>query len=118
MAKRSIVVPRESRIIQEGLDIGDRHISFHGKTGKMIDDPGIVEAIEQKYGLSATGIDAGRVWTHEDPRATYALNYHEGVAMGKSTHNYFFGSTRSFREGWEKIFGRKNRKTERIFGGK
>jgi hypothetical protein len=98
-----IVVPREPAVMKEGLDIDGQHISFNGKTAKNITDPGLAEAIEQKYGPRAKGSsNRGRVWTERNEQLDNHVNYHEGV------HHYFFGPTRAFSEAWDRIFGGKN----------
>jgi hypothetical protein len=103
MAKRHfIVVPRETEVINKGLDIDGKHISFHGKSAKTITDPGLAEAIEQKYGLSAKGKEGGGVWTERDERTDNVINYHPEGGI----HHYFFGPTRQFAEGWERVFGK------------
>jgi hypothetical protein len=107
MAKKRnfIVVPREPKVMQEGLDIDGQHISFNGKTAKNITDPGLAEAIEQKYGLKAKGSpDIGRVWTERDEKSDNFFNYHDASGV----HKYFFGPTRAFSEAWDRIFGGKD----------
>ena len=104
MAKKKhfIVVARDPKVIKNGMDIEGKHISFHGKTAKTITDPGIAEAIEQKYGLSApkNTVESGQVWTERDEHTDHGVNYHPD-----SAHHFFFGPTPKLREEWERIFG-------------
>jgi hypothetical protein len=104
MAKRHFVVmAREPGVMKDGLQVGDKHVNFHGKSGKTITDPGLAEAIDQQHGLHGSGKDKGKVWVERDERTDNHMNYHpDGV------HRYFFGPTRMFAEGWERIFGRQN----------
>jgi hypothetical protein len=100
MKKRHyVVVPREAKIMEDGLDIDGKHIDFNGKSQLEIADTGIVNAIENKYGLSAVGMDSGRVWTERNEMADNHFNYHDGG------HRYFFGPTKALSEAWDRIFG-------------
>lgn len=103
-----IVVPRETRVIKQGLDIeGYGHIDFKGKTAANVTDPGLAAAIEQKYGLTAKGKDAGAVWTERDERADHAVTYHEGIGVGRGVHNYFFAPSKTYSEEFERIFNKE-----------
>jgi hypothetical protein len=99
-----LVVAREPSVVKNGLDVGSTHLDFHGKTAKVITDPGIADAVEQQYGLNAKGsADRSRVWTHPDEMADNSINYHSMDGI----HHFFFGPTKEFSEGWERIFGEK-----------
>ena len=99
--RRFIVVPRNERAMSEGLDLGDKHIDFRGKTATYVRDAGIADAIDQTYGLKGGN---GDCWVAQDERfeSTLRDTYNE---IG--THRYFFGSNDAFRRGWERIFGKK-----------
>jgi hypothetical protein len=104
-----LVMDRDGRASSQGLDIDGQHIDFHGKPAKMITDPGVADAIEQKYGLSApkNTLEGGMVWTERDEHADHNINYHPDPV-----HKYFFAPTKKFAEGWERIFGRKDGENE------
>jgi hypothetical protein len=103
-----IVVPRTRAVINKGLDIeGYGHIDFKGKTAANVTDPGLAAAIEQKYGLSASGPNKGDVWTERDERADHAVTYHDGVGRGRGVHNYFFAPSKTYSEEWERIFNKE-----------
>ena len=80
--------------MSEGLDLGDKHIDFRGKTATYVRDRGIADEIENTYGLRGSG----DVWTSQDERYESSLRDEGG------THRFFFGSNSAFRRGWEKIF--------------
>jgi hypothetical protein len=96
-----MVVARNTRTSEHGLETSKGNVPFHGKTAKMIDDPGLASEIDTQYGLKGTG----DVWVERDERLENYVNYHSD---GASTS--FFGPTRAFSEAWERIFGEKKGK--------
>lgn len=96
--KRYIVVAREGNVVDNGLTLGDKHVSFHGKTAKSITDPALARDIDSTHGLKADG----KVWVAQDERFEHSENYHPD-----SVHKYFWGANRKYAAGWERIFGKK-----------
>ena len=96
--RKYMVVARNERTSSDGLMTSKGNIPFNGKTAKLITDPGLASEIDTQYGLKGTG----DVWMERDERAENVLAYHPD-----SIHRYFFGATRAFREGWERIFGKE-----------
>lgn len=105
MAKKHyLVMARKPDVMKDGLDIDGKHINFHGKSGKMIHDDGIADAIDQKYGLKGSR----DVWIDRDENSSNFLNYHDGI------HSFFFGPTRAFSDAWARIFGDKDADNKRL----
>jgi hypothetical protein len=103
--KKFLVVARNTNTSENGLMTSKGNIHFHRKTAKIISDPVLASEIDVRYGVKGTG----DVWVERDQRFEHASAYHDGMDANKlntSTHHFFFGSTRSFREGWEKVFGK------------
>lgn len=96
--KNFLVVSRDADVPGGGLDIGENHINFHGKTAKIITDPGLADEIDKTHGLKGSG----KVWVERDERLNNHTTYHED-----GIHTYFFGSSRKFAERYDEIF-RKN----------
>jgi hypothetical protein len=103
--KEYMVVARTPNASENGLKTSRGNFSFHGKSAKMIESPELAAEIDARYGIHGSG----DVWVERDPRYEHAINYHDGYdsSVNRGVHNYFFGPTKKFREGWERIFGEK-----------
>ena len=95
--RKYLVVSRNPKTSENGLMTSKGVIPFHGKTAKIIEDPGLASEIDTQYGLKGTG----DVWMERDDRLEHEMSYHSRDRV----HNFFFGPTKAFREGWERIFG-------------
>ncbi len=100
MSRKSfLVMPRNTRIAQSGLNTGKGKLTFkRGQNSMTVGDEALANEIDTQYGLKGTG----DVWVERDERVSSWLRDDKG------THRYFFGSpNRLFREGWERIFGKE-----------
>jgi hypothetical protein len=106
MKKEFMVCARTPNASDNGLDTSKGKFSFHHKSAKMIEDPALAAELDAKYGIHGSG----DIWVERDPRYEHAVNYHDGYdsAVVKGTHNFFFGPTKAYREGWERIWGKKD----------
>lgn len=96
--KKYIVMPRNTRVMKDGLDTGKGHLDFKGKSMMYLNDSALADEIETNQGLKGDR----DVWVHEDPRLEHQINYHaDGISKS------FFGPTRAFAEGWERVFGKR-----------
>jgi hypothetical protein len=94
--KKYLVVARNERTSQYGLETSKGNLPFHSKTARIVEDPNLASEIDTEYGLKGSG----DVWVERDEMLENNSAYHpDGV------HRYFFGPTRKFVEGWERIFG-------------
>ena len=93
--KKFLVVARNEQTSRDGLVTGKGVVPFHSKTARIVEDEALAKEIDTQYGLKGTG----DVWVERDEMLENNIAYHDGV------HNFHFGSTRSFREGWERVFG-------------
>jgi hypothetical protein len=97
MPKRKyLVVARNTKTSEFGLETSQGNIPFHKKTARIVEDPGLASEIDTEYGIHGTG----DVWVERDEMLENKSQYHPD-----NVHKYFFGATRLFREGWERIFG-------------
>ena len=99
-----MVVARNTRTSENGLVTGKGNVDFHGKTAKIIEDPGLATEIDTQYGLKGTG----DVWVARDEMYENKANYHDSSLQ--STHNYFFGPSKSFADAWDELQERRKEK--------
>lgn len=97
--KRFLVVPRTTHRMDHGLDTGAGHKSFKGKTAMYVKDEAEAREIDSEYGFSG---GTQEVFVHEDDKVGRFVTNEKG-----DVHNYFFGSTKAYAEGWERAFGKK-----------
>jgi hypothetical protein len=100
MAKKRnyLCMARTPKASEEGIQVGDKHIDFHGKSAKIITDPTLADDIDKTVGLKGSG----EVWIHPDEMMDNNTNYHDGV------HKYFFGAptSRKYRDNYDHIFNK------------
>lgn len=99
--KKYIVIPRNEKIMKTGLKTGRGTLDFKGKTMMYLNSSDLAREVDTEHGLKGSG----EVWVEQDERLENHVNYHSDGAS-KS----FFGPTRAFCEGWERIFGGRNGK--------
>ena len=97
--KRFLVLPRTTHRMEGGLDTGAGHKSFKGKTAMYVKDAAEAREIDSQYGFAG---GTREVFVHEDYKVGRFVTNEEG-----EIHNYFFGSTKTYSEGWERIFGKR-----------
>ena len=104
--RRFMVAKRVTKDLD--IEVGGQKRKFWSERGGKADffyesDPAKAAEIDAKYGKGGTG----DVWVKEHDRAEWWANTKDGSHL----HTYTFGSTKSFRDGWEKIFGKKEHMT-------
>ena len=83
--------------MKKGIATGKGRRSFKGKSAMYLSDPAEVREVEQMYGKGGDN----SILIHEDDRVGRFVNNEHG-----EVHNYFFGSTRKYAEGYDRIFGK------------
>ena len=107
MAKKKkafLVMSRNSRVLDTGLDTGLKSGKLKFKNGKQsmfIGDEALAAEIDREHGLKGTG----DVWVHEDPRSEPFLR--DDGAAGLGTHRYFWGGSSRFSKAWEEFEKRR-----------
>ena len=99
--KRFMVVPRTPKIMKEGVKVNGKVRSFKGKTAMYVKDKAEADEINQTVGMQGTT----EVFVHEDDKVERFVR-DDGI-QGRGLHHYHFGSTSRYRDGWEKIFGKR-----------
>ena len=98
--KRYMILPRTTGIMKDGVKVNGKTRSFKGKTAMYVKDKGEADEINQTVGMHGTT----EVFVHEDEKVERFIR-DDGI-QGRGIHHYHFGSTRNFRDGWERIFGK------------
>jgi hypothetical protein len=101
--KKYMVVPRNQRVAEQGLQTSKGRLKFKGKSAMMVADESLASEIDTQHGLKGGSRD---VYVYPDDRlATHERDEGGGV------HHYFWGSSRRYSAGYDRIF-RKERKYE------
>ena len=96
--KKYIVVPRNEMIMKTGLKTGKGVLDFKGKTMMYLNSSELAREADTQYGLKGSA----DVWVAQDERAEHHVNYHSDGASRS-----FFGSTRAYTTGYERIFDKE-----------
>lgn len=102
--KKTFVMARTPQAMEQGIQTSKGTLSFRGKSGMHINDPGLASEIEQTVGLKGSG----DVWTHEDP-----VYSHQSTYKADGVHGYIFGPTSSYAKAWEEFEARRKARQER-----
>ena len=90
--------------MKRGLDTGAGHKSFKNRTMMYVGED-LAKEIDEEYGLKH---GTGEVHVDEDERLGSYIRDDRGTI-----HHYFWGSTRAFADGWDRIFGKKKKKAKK-----
>jgi len=81
--KKHIVLARNKRVAEQGVDLDGKHMDFHQGKALWVEDPGKVQALQQKYPRDiATTLDQQYTWHVNNDGG-------DGRRMD-NTHNYTF----------------------------
>lgn len=91
---RHMVMARTPTVMKKGLETGKGTLSFKDRPAMVLTDESLVGEIRKRHGRD--------ILIHEDERLeSYVRDDRSG-----GLHHYFFGSTRRYRENFDRIFRR------------
>lgn len=101
--KKYMVVGRTKDVVLNGFQTSQGLKEFGGKTAIYCDQD-MASEIDTEHGLKGKG----DVFVVEDDRVgTYVR---DDGKEGEGVHHYFWGSSKKYREEWDKIFGKARRR--------